>query len=146
MKIKDEKSAPSVSGSVPVWIDVDNKDLIPQAVASIRNQPLQQTDKHQQYLLHDGLLDVGILEQCWGDPGTCLNWRNFVGCEGNSIIMITRGASLGGNAMASFDPGFDGGAGEYLESCSRAKLNLGIVTYRKKNLLNYYKNFTRTLR
>ena len=146
MKIEDEKSAPSVSGSVPVWIDVDNKDLIPQAVASIRNLHLQQTDKLQQYLLHDGLLDVGILEQCWGDPGTCLNWRSFVGCEGNSIIMITRGASLGGNAMASFDPGFDGGAGEYLESCSRAKLNLAIITYHQKRYHSYYGLLTPKLR
>ena len=129
MKIADEKSAPSVSGSVPVWIDVgDNQDLIPQAVATIRNQHFQQTEKHQQYLLYDGPMDVDFLKLCWADPETCLHWSCFIGCEATAIVMLTTDV---------------GAWSSYLEMSSRAKMNLAIVTYRHKTFPSLYRDMLR---
>ena len=135
LQIENEKSAPSVSGSVPVWIDVgDNHRLIPQSVETIRSQHFQQSDKHQQYLLHDEGLDAGILNDtmlCWVDSGTFLNWESFIGCEAMSVIFLTCGEISAGLPLHS--------AVAFLEPCSRAKLNLAIVTYRNEKLCFDYR-------
>ena len=49
------------------------------------------------------------------------------------------GAAVAGSVHAD-------GVGEYLESCSRAKLNLAIVTYQDKVWTDTYKKFTEMLR
>ena len=86
---------------------------------TIRNNHFQQSKKHQQYLLHDGCLSTSILKQCWPDQETCFSWDHFVGCEANAIIVLTSSAD-------------DSVTASHLESISRAKINLAIVTYRQK--------------
>ena len=111
---------PVVNGTVPLWIDVgDNKNLILQAVKTIRNNHFQQSEKHQQYLLHDGCLSTSILKQCWEEQGTCFSWDHFVGCEANAVLVLTSSAD-------------DSVTASHLESISRAKINLAIVTYCQK--------------
>jgi len=69
----------------------------------------------------------------WGwdnEKETCLDWREFIGCETDSIVLVTVGSGFNGNV---------------LESISRAKMNLAIITIRTTKH-KYYESFNEVLR
>ena len=95
----DENSAPCLSGTFPVWIDIGaNHQLIVSTIEIIQRQFYQ--DKHggSLYLLYDDDLHEDVmkkLQSCWEDSRTCMNWRSFIGCETETIIFITYGVGKG---------------------------------------------------
>ena len=122
----EEKLTPSVSGPIPVWIDIGAEfQLLPRAIETLKSLHCQQSsDQSKGYLLYSGeptLSDKFFTDlfSSWGDSETCIEWESFTGCETESVIFIT--------------PGISGGFSAELESISRAKVNLAIISIHNKD-------------
>ena len=138
----EEKLAPplSISSSLPIWIDVgDEHHLLSSAIETIKKLHSQKSsDQSKGYLLFDNFLDGDIQTEMisyWdSDTETCLEWMQFIGCEADNIVWVTAGASPYGHE-----------GGHVLESISRAKMNLAIITIKTKGFGEDYRELTEIL-
>ena len=110
--------------------------LKPSKNYTLRRQDLAQksSDQSQGYLLSDLTLDDDMrteISSYWdSDAETCLDWMQLIGCETENVVLVTGGALSDGHV---------------LESISRAKMNLAIITIKTKGFGELYKELTEIL-